>query len=313
MKYERGTVIHYRYCMLILILACIVIASDRWTGQVGFTDYLTNAATITSLLLGLIAIIYSFYSNGAISSSLGGISSAAKDVERVGGRISEYVDVAKSIEEAGKQNLSSLEAFSEKMNKGLEEFSGLLRAMDGKSNAMHDFISNLPRKLDDLERAFLEGSSAVKEKIEDSSDAVESETDGASGEEEKKQPLLREEVIHRFFDRSSVSEVAVAYCCVRSLKGKRIIDIKEISEINVYLSEGEIESLVRCMDALGLIEIYSIDEYDAYRISRINGYFAANAREFFCRKINLEKPAVAGEWFKKLDAIEANYAIADAE
>jgi len=65
-KYEKIK-IHFFYCILILVIAIIAIATDRWTAQKDFTAYLSNAATMTSLLLGLVAIFYSFISNDGLS------------------------------------------------------------------------------------------------------------------------------------------------------------------------------------------------------------------------------------------------------
>ncbi|MDZ4057086.1 MAG: hypothetical protein U1D69_08985, partial [Polynucleobacter sp.] len=55
--------LHFKYCVLILGMIIIAVATDRWTARQDFTTLLSNAATMTSLVLALVAIFYSFISN----------------------------------------------------------------------------------------------------------------------------------------------------------------------------------------------------------------------------------------------------------
>lgn len=288
--------LHYRYCLLILTLIVIAIASDRWTEKDGFTDYLSNAATLTSLLLGLVAIFYSFISNSSISSSLGSITSVSSDVERINKQIGEYVSLAKDIESAGRDNVNSLGTISSEMNQGLKEFACLLKSMDEKNSAMHDLISNLPGKLDDLEEKFTQAASNEKQKTPN---------------ETNTRALVSDKSIIRLFDRSSFYEIFIVYCCVEAWKSTKIIDPKEICEVvEIHQRTKEAESFIRCLDAIGAIEVFTEDkEENIYHISRINNYLLNNARDLTIKEMkkNLTDDVAYSIWDKTLTDVEEYY------
>ena len=52
--------LHFKYCGFIAVMVVVAIATERWSTSKDFTTYLSNAATMTSLLLGVVAIFYSF-------------------------------------------------------------------------------------------------------------------------------------------------------------------------------------------------------------------------------------------------------------
>jgi hypothetical protein len=92
--YER-LVLHFRYCGLIAVMIFIFVVTDRWTDKGDFTSYLSNAATMTSLILGVVAIFYSFISNDGMSRSLGSVNTVADEVRQVRGDIKEFAQQTK--------------------------------------------------------------------------------------------------------------------------------------------------------------------------------------------------------------------------
>jgi len=286
--------IHYRYWLLICILIIIAIATDRWTGQQGFTDYLSNAATMTSLLLGLVAIIYSFYSNNAISSNLGSITTVSKDVQHVSEQITQYISLAKDIESAGRKNVSAMSDISQEMNDGLGKFANLLNVMNEKNNAMHGMLSELPSKLDSLENKLTE--TTQKQKLLDNRPT---------------EPLISENGVKRFFLRSSLMESLIAYCCLASWKTTKIIDPSRISSlVGLEGKTEETEFFIRCLDSLGLIQIHSPEGDDSiYIISKINRHFRTNAKELLLNQIkaDCESEDEVAFWTKVVSIIEKHY------
>lgn len=258
--------IHYRYWILILVLIIIAIASDRWTDKVGFTDYLSNAATMTSLVLGLVAIIYSFIANNAISSSLGSINSISQDIGKVNEQIGEYIGIAKDIEVTSNSNVKSMELVSIGMDNGLKEFSVLLRTMDEKNNAIHGLLSNIPNRLDSLgDKLDLAASNKMQKPVEAG--------DGA------KPSLLSDKVIDRFFKRSSVIEVLVAYCCAKSWETKKRISGEALADLFEVTHAEAIESYLRCMDAVGVIQVNNTASEGEYLVTNTNKYFQEVVRD----------------------------------
>jgi len=80
--------IHVGYILAILITIIVVLVSVEWSQVPDLVDYITFALTLSSLLLALLAIVYSIYSNTSISGSLDKISTAAMDVTRASSEIS---------------------------------------------------------------------------------------------------------------------------------------------------------------------------------------------------------------------------------
>ncbi|WP_263356152.1 hypothetical protein [Acidicapsa ligni] len=74
--------IHFLYCVTILALAVVIMASARWTEFGSFTQYLRNMATVVSLLLALLAILYSHIVNNGLSKSLKNIREASSAMRK---------------------------------------------------------------------------------------------------------------------------------------------------------------------------------------------------------------------------------------
>jgi len=78
---KKSTVgVHFFYVALILVLVIILLATRSWTDIPGFVRYLSVAATITSLVLALLAIIYAFISNSSVYQAIGHIEKASTDL-----------------------------------------------------------------------------------------------------------------------------------------------------------------------------------------------------------------------------------------
>ena len=72
--------IHSFYILLILVSIIIGLVSVNWSQVPKLVEYITFALTVSSLILAILAIVYSVYSNSSISELMGEISIATKDV-----------------------------------------------------------------------------------------------------------------------------------------------------------------------------------------------------------------------------------------
>ena len=113
--YER-LVLHFRYCGLIAVMIFIFVVTDRWTDKGDFTSYLSNAATMTSLILGVVAIFYSFIANDGMSRSLGSVNTVADEVRQVRGDIKEFAQQTKRSTETATENNNLVEAASNELS-----------------------------------------------------------------------------------------------------------------------------------------------------------------------------------------------------
>lgn len=146
--------IHFFYVVFILSAAIIVLATRQWTKLDGFTDFLSVAATITSLVLGVVAIIYSFVSNGAMSEFLGSIQTSANGMRDINAEL-------RSVAAGG----AKLQEKAEKRNDELHEIIVNLRAaVDGVSNRTAEIagtMESLPIKFGELRDTILERAQTI--------------------------------------------------------------------------------------------------------------------------------------------------------
>lgn len=85
---NREYKIHAFYVVAILLVVIIGLATSRWGDNPKLVEYLNFAATLTSLVLAVLAIVYAFLSNASISNSVAEIGEAAKGIAKVAGDVS---------------------------------------------------------------------------------------------------------------------------------------------------------------------------------------------------------------------------------
>ncbi|MFI8382916.1 hypothetical protein [Pseudomonas sp. NPDC079086] len=295
MSQECKSTVHYRYWLLMMAMILVAVATDRWTGKEGFTSYLSNAATITSLLLGVVAIFYSFVSNSSISNSLGSIGSISDEVSKTNKSVGEYVALAKDIESMGRLNLQSMEVVSTDMRKGLSEFAKLLESMGEKNDSMHLLISGFPKKFDELEIKIADAFSSDKQNSELNSNKEQAKT------------ALGSKTIERFYKRSAPVELIAAYCFVLAHKAKKQVVMKEMVEFVSPLNSSSANFFVRCMDAVGLMSIYGNATSNPYTVSWVNECLASGIRDAIVKAIDKELPSEKEKLLKQLSAAELFY------
>jgi len=143
--------IHYRYWLLILVLLLIALVTEKWSQSPNFTTYLSNAATLTSLLLGLVAIFYSFISNDSLSRGLGGINILSQEVsdnkDQIAGYLRETVEINASVA----SSRGSIEQARSELTEDLIELKSLLQGVRKESRELSSVVSNIPPRLERVE------------------------------------------------------------------------------------------------------------------------------------------------------------------
>ena len=69
---------HVCWLIGVLLVAVVILISVKWSNYPNFVDRMNFAASLASLLLAVLAIIYAFFSNDAIAGSVSKISQAAE-------------------------------------------------------------------------------------------------------------------------------------------------------------------------------------------------------------------------------------------
>ncbi|MFN9485631.1 MAG: hypothetical protein ACK6BM_03170 [Cyanobacteriota bacterium] len=143
--------IHYRYWLLILILSLIAVVTEKWSQSPNFTTYLSNAATLTSLLLGLVAIFYSFISNDSLSRGLGGISIVSQEISDSKDQIAGYLRDTDDINASIALSRGSIEQARSELAGDLIELKSLLQGVREESRELGSIVSNIPPRRERVE------------------------------------------------------------------------------------------------------------------------------------------------------------------
>lgn len=296
--------IHFFYCILLLGLAIIAIATDRWTVQPNFTAYLSNAATMTSLVLGLVAIFYSFISNNNLSQSLGNINNVAENIVQIKNQISSYLSLTEKATEVTRTSTDQMQRLSEKVDKDLSSLTMTLNAISEKSELLHDSINALPSRLDRLESSVIDATKAVGEKIQPPSTPTESE-------------MPTDSSVLRFLKLAPLFGNLLAIACVLANKHGKKLNLDEFSKaINENVTAYS-AGFLACMDAAQLVDREIIkDEYRIYNIKSVHPRLNQSSRTYFSDYIERnyrDKPELLDKWKAKLIQIEAMFTSENTE
>lgn len=223
--------VHFFYVVFILGAAIIVLATRHWTKLDGFTDFLSVAATITSLVLGVVAIIYSFVSNGALSQFLGSIQASANGMRDVNAEL-------RSVAAGGAQ----LQEKAEKRNDELHEIIVSLRAaVDGVSNRTAEIagtMESLPSRFGELREAIRERAPIAP----------------LAAAENDLEQIWSEDRMTEFFRRTSLlGMVAIKALADASLSDK-YCDLKKLFNLPEKEDFGYVYGFLVAMSAAGLLE-----------------------------------------------------------
>lgn len=93
---EEKYKIHSFYILLILVSVIICLVSIEWSAVPELVNYITFALTLSSLILAILAIIYSIHSNSSISISLNDMSKSALEITRASSDICKSNDELRS-------------------------------------------------------------------------------------------------------------------------------------------------------------------------------------------------------------------------
>jgi hypothetical protein len=104
---------------------------------------LSVAATITSLVLGVLAIIYSFVSSNSTNSSLGAIESSANDIRTIGGEL-------RAIVSGGQQLQSTAERRNEELHALIGDLRVAVETVSSKTKEIAGAVETLPTQFGEL-------------------------------------------------------------------------------------------------------------------------------------------------------------------
>jgi hypothetical protein len=290
--------IHFLYCAILSGLIIILIASDRWTGSKDFTQYLTNSATMTSLVLALVAIFYSFVANDGLSKSMGNISTVANDVKDSKDQIADFLAQTTSSNEVARNNAKIIEAVSAEVSSTLSALGSTLSAIKTQTDSLNSTVSTLPPRLDVLETNLIDATRLSGEKVLNVQ-AVST--------------ALRDEDILRFNRSAALIVNLVSYACVLSQQTNKPLVLGEFTKAAESKLEDFLAGGLGVMAAIGIITFTYTNEpnsYRTYHVSFVHPKLADSIKGYFLEFIKLQykdknKPETFADWTRKFDQVEA--------
>lgn len=229
--------IHFFYVTLILVALIIFIATARWTELPKFTDYLSAAATITSLVLGLLAIIYAYISNDSLSQTTGVLSGAAGEAQQATSKITLLVDNVENLTRGTTQTNEKLAVILYDLKEQLNSLDGTAATLDKQVNAIVEVLPEIPKGLQKMEKRFDEFIQAAPIADPIPIKAISPET--------------LEKFAENCVASSSPAGVLLIHAIYLSHKNDKEIDIKKFTK---FSSPDYLFGYFIAMNSLGLVE-----------------------------------------------------------
>lgn len=232
--------LHFKYCSIMAIATIILIANDRWSGSKEFTTYLSNAATMTSLFLGVVAIFYSFISNDSMSRSLGSISTITNEVRDVRNEISEFVDLTKKASEISSVSTELVRDASVTLTTSMASLHETLVSLANQNETLRGLVSNLPTQIDQLDIKVADVAKAIGEKPQQNQTVIIPAD-------------LPRKTIEHFLSSSSLTYNLLTQACVVAADKEKILCIIDVAKAIDYPSSNNLQGFMACMHSMKLL------------------------------------------------------------
>ncbi|GER16999.1 hypothetical protein [Variovorax boronicumulans] len=151
-KEKRTMGIHFFYVVLILSLIIILLATKKWTTIERFTDYLTAAGTISSLILGTLAIIYSFISSRQQSDALGSIESSGKSIREVAVKMASVTSSAEAIQAKAESRTETMLDLVTQLKSSISSLQENTQELTSKSADIADKVLGVQSQIEAISR-----------------------------------------------------------------------------------------------------------------------------------------------------------------
>lgn len=293
--YDR-LALHFKYCALISALVIIAVATDRWTQKSDFTTYLSNAATMTSLLLGVVAIFYSFVSNDSLSRNLGSMTTVSTDVQAARHDIAQFVETTKSTNETTAANAALVRDSTSTLSTSLTALEQTLMAISQKNEVLQALVGALPTKLDQIESKVGDMAKTIGEK------PLQAQPTPTPAD-------ISPAVISRFLARASLSSNLLTYAMVLASTKKKPLAILDLCKAIGFDTPAAFTSYMACMFAMQLCSRKAVEGQDrTYTVSLIHPELVAQTKDYYIDYINAvysDTPAEKDTWLSKLHAVDS--------
>lgn len=231
------TRIHFSYVIGILVGLLVLVSTDRWTGQQNFTEFLTNAATMTSLVLGLVAIFYSFISNDGLSKSLGNISKVSEDITATRQSLAGVMDKSTELVEGSRASAAELRDISRSLDTRIGSLRDTMAEFKAQNETMNESLGIIPQRFDQLEAKMSEASSTPVKQSPPSSDNLRESS----------------KLADKSFQQLSVAGAFAVYGAVLSHRMNKALHINEYQAATAISSATYMHGVLMTLSAVNLL------------------------------------------------------------
>lgn len=309
---SRGPVIHlaynFIYVTVFLLTILVVVLAHKWTPQPKFTEYLSNAATLASLLLALVAIIYSFVSSESISRSLGEISSIARVVAESRDEVRSLLDKAQDLNKSAGENLQLNRQASEQIGSDLKSLGDVLMSMESGNETLQDTVGELRLRLGQIEGRF-DGIEKILDDKRQPDHPTEHSANQSTGLNDQKGIL-------RFLESASLDENLLTLAIVRAYQSSKEFSFDEFCKAIGLSVKNKSIGFLSCMEATGMIHSSVVSTVPrVYEIEDVDEILEREAEQYFddyLERVREGNPDHYAKWLTKFDSVKALYSSAPA-
>ncbi len=288
-KGDRSIGIHFFYVSLILASIIVVLASVKWSDLPKFTDYLSAAATITSLVLGLLAIIYAYISNDSLSKATGVVSEVANKSQESAIKIASLLSLVDGVVIAGQDTNLKLSGILDDLRAQINSLDGTASTLDHQVAKINEVLPEIPKGLDALGRRFEEFVQAAPVQ-EAGSTATSLSTENMG------------ELASLCVAQSSPAGLFVMYACWLGKKTGKKFNVKSLSDD--FSSADYVYGFFVAISSIDLINITKHEEPWIVTIDDCPNEFERCKEKFFEKLNKLKTEAGKRKWRTAIEALE---------
>jgi len=287
--------LHFSYWIAILISAIILISTEKWSTSPGFTTYLSNAATMTSLLLAVVAIFYSFISNDSLSRSLGSMTTVANEVKDARAEIKGFVTQTSSTNEQAARNNELVREASSQLVEAITSLKTTLSEISEQNESLRGVMSGLPSRFDQIESKVGEVAKSL-----DSRSATPQ-----PAENQKELPSI---YIDALLERVPLQHHLMLIACLLCKNNSKEIDSAEFAKLIDWTNANSAETFLLTIVSLGVCS-GTRSRPKAFRLTAVHPRLEERARETYESYVKRRYPTPTERegWMKKLATVEEYY------
>lgn len=141
--------VHFYYIISILLLIIIVLITKHWGQIPNLVILISFAATLSSLVLAILAIVYAFYSNNSFQQNTKNLNEASKNISETSQELLKMsLDLTNKIEQIP-SSIDSLAIIQKQTNEKLQNINELISQPQPNKQPKLEQLYNKPINIDE--------------------------------------------------------------------------------------------------------------------------------------------------------------------